>query len=1210
MATSESTALLPTPRHKKAKRGARESREASAKLDTFSGVFVPTTLNVLSILMFLRFGFIIGQMGIAGTMGLLVLSYFINGLTVMSISAISTNGTVKGGGAYYMISRSLGPEFGGAIGIIFCLGQILNAALNVVGLIEPMLVNFGADSGVVAQILPVGYWYKFGYSSVVLFLCTSVAMVGAQLVSQTGFYLFIILFLSTISVPISAIFKKPFYPLSPPWEMLKYTGLSWETFRVNLWPQFTAGAAGSMMPPGVKENFRNLFGIFFPATAGIFAGASMSGELKNPSKSIPEGTIKGLTLTFVLYTSVILAIGSSTPRSLLHHDIGIIQTINLHSLVVISGEVATSLFSVIMGIVSAAAMLTAIAGDRIVPGLDAFSRVKKSAAQKTWAGIYSIMGCWILAQVCLFADINQIATFITMAFLMTFIVTNMACWLLRIGSAPNFRPSFRYFSSKTAGLGVIMCLVAMFIVDGLSATLIIFFLLSLILVIHYCTPPSHFGDISQLLIYHQVRKYLLRLKLQMSVKYWRPQILLLVDSPRTSWNLIGFCNHLKKGGLYILGHVVISDNQQEDTVTLFKEVKKQKLAWTKLRDMLSIKAFVQIAWGPSLAWGVRNVYLGSGLGGMRPNITVLGFYDFAKHGLDAFSASGGAGHLLPTDSCRSERKVSIAQWVQIVEDLVIMQATVAVAANFGELQLPTTKIQPHHFWQKYKKKMKLDKSKRRFIDLYPIQMSSINQRDDGKSVLSTNFDTYTLILQLGAILATVDEWKYNYQLRVIAFVETTSEIDEEYTRLASLLESLRIDAVIRVIALDDGTLSCYNFIVKGYNRTPFNMKEFNQIDAVLRGDQWWRNLCNARDALREIDRKKVLRQQSKVFLNEIRKPETTKFTPLDLGTSSTVVNYGSTYIDQSNPMASRQRRATLSNLQQQGMSLSFKSAGGYFPADNDSDSESESEEPSECPTPQVVVTESPALVGRSSPPPSSPVVEGSSPLSEGDQVSLRSSVSNLRPNFSAVKIPEAQVANEEEDNDDDDAKPSIQFKEEGEDPLDKPEEEGEKELMISVPSSRSRGSSNSKKPPRTIINNSEINDQLRTPQFLAQEDDDLDAVPSLPSLDSPKKPPKRPTLPRTQSGITQRQLQEELKGLTFSDLPAKGQHLILNQLMKKVSPRKETEVIFSTLPAPIIGTHKSDHDSVDYTHNLAVWFEGLPPTLLFNSQTVTVTTNL
>jgi potassium/chloride transporter 9 len=94
------------------------------KLGTFAGVFVPVTLNVLSILMFLRFGFLLGQAGLVGMMGMLIAAYAINLLTTLSISAIATNGTVRGGGAYYLISRSLGPEFGGSIGIVYYLGSV------------------------------------------------------------------------------------------------------------------------------------------------------------------------------------------------------------------------------------------------------------------------------------------------------------------------------------------------------------------------------------------------------------------------------------------------------------------------------------------------------------------------------------------------------------------------------------------------------------------------------------------------------------------------------------------------------------------------------------------------------------------------------------------------------------------------------------------------------------------------------------------------------------------------------------------------------------------------------------------------------------------------------------------------------------------------------------------------------------------------------
>ena len=116
------------------------------KLGTWDGVFMPVTLNVLGIILFLRFGFILGQAGLIGALALLVGSYAIDTLTVLSLNAISTNGQVRGGGAYYLISRSLGPEFGGSIGLVFFFGQAFNTAMNTLGCVEILVNAFGAVS--------------------------------------------------------------------------------------------------------------------------------------------------------------------------------------------------------------------------------------------------------------------------------------------------------------------------------------------------------------------------------------------------------------------------------------------------------------------------------------------------------------------------------------------------------------------------------------------------------------------------------------------------------------------------------------------------------------------------------------------------------------------------------------------------------------------------------------------------------------------------------------------------------------------------------------------------------------------------------------------------------------------------------------------------------------------------------------------------------
>ncbi|CDO95805.1 unnamed protein product [Kluyveromyces dobzhanskii CBS 2104] len=1036
------------------------------KLGTFDGVFVPTALNVLSILMFLRFGFIIGQMGILGTFFLLILSFLIDLLTTLSISAISTNGTVRGGGAYYMISRCLGPEFGGSIGLIFFIGQILNSGMNIVGIVEPLMYNFGTTEGVLARVLPEGHWYQFTYSTILLLICLGVATIGSQTVSRAGNVLFWLLLASTISIPISVLFVKPFELNG-----IVYTGPSLQVLKQNLYPKFTKGAAGSVLKG--KESFNDLFGIFFPATAGIFAGAGMSSELRKPSKSIPKGTLWGLLLTFVCYSLVIVSLGCSVPKDSLHKDVQIIQTVSGFQSIILVGELSTSLFSVIVGMVGAAYVLEAISKDNILPGISIFGRNP----------ILCLLSSWFLTQLCLFSDVNKIATFITMTFLMTFIVMNMACFLLEISSAPNFRPSFTWFNRYTAFLGVMFSIVAMYVVDNVSASAVISSLCLLFVIIHYFCPPKPWGDVSQSLIYHQVRKYLLRLR-QDNVKYWRPQVLLMVDNPRTSWNLIKFCNHLKKGGLYILGHVTVASNFQSE----YQELNKQMKAWVNIRDMAGIKAFVQIGMGPTLPWGIRNVFMGSGLGGMKPNITVLGFFDLKNYiqkkrtpGVEPHSplrdemnmkATKNDGSIsidipncpkfdsLPTDDCKNEEKVKLQQWVQVIEDLSLMRSNIAVAYGFKNIILPqkndTTNV-------------------KKYIDLYPIQMSAtiVNENSSGE-VTTTNFDTYTLILQLGAILTTVPEWHKTHQLRVIVFVENETERYDEKKRIDALLSVLRIEAEVLVPSLDQ--FRVYNTIVKA------DLIAKDYVDETLKDDDWWRDLVNAR----------TRQHFSRRFTN----------------TEPTSIKVNGNHL---------KNKYDISNLQRLGVSLKMSSS---MPVTDIAVNESE-DESDYC---QGVNGSSSTLLNNADQGQGIHPVRSFKAL---DDASIRSN----RPVFSSKTMPKTKVIEEAT---------------------------GQQPTLVPV----------------------------------------VDRINEV----------KNPVLPPLSPCQSSSDMIESIDELTFNMLPSRAQHLILHDMMKQVSSK--SNLLLSTLPLPPLATHKNEQESLEYVQNIDIWLDGLPPTFLINSQSMTVTTAL
>lgn len=238
----------------------------------------------MGIILFLRFGFILGQAGLLGALLLLLIAYSVDALTAMSVSAISTNGQVRGGGAYYLISRSLGPEFGGSIGLVFFLGQALNAAMNVLGFVESLTDAFGESRGA-SGFLPEGPWWNFGYGSLVLVLSTLVCLVGSALFARATLFLAVVLGVAIIIIPVSSFTVAPFINEE---RGAYYTGWALATLRENLMPRFTSGAAGSSTG-ALPETWQSVFGVLFPAVTGMLAGASMSGDLRKPSKSIPKG---------------------------------------------------------------------------------------------------------------------------------------------------------------------------------------------------------------------------------------------------------------------------------------------------------------------------------------------------------------------------------------------------------------------------------------------------------------------------------------------------------------------------------------------------------------------------------------------------------------------------------------------------------------------------------------------------------------------------------------------------------------------------------------------------------------------------------------------------------------------------------------------------------------------------------------------------------
>ncbi|XP_044074867.1 solute carrier family 12 member 9-like isoform X2 [Siniperca chuatsi] len=765
----------------KAGRDCRRSKEKTArKLGVVFGVVIPTLLSMFSVVVFLRIGFVVGQAGLYESIAMFLVAYLIITMTVLSVCAISTNGALDAGGAYYMISRALGPEFGGSIGIMFFFANVCCTALYVLGLVEAIMSAFGIpEEGAAAvaglhQVLPSGYWWSLLYGTVLLLLCFIVCLVGAHIYAKAAFIIFIIVTTVLASIVISFFFVGPIVVILPDKSGLNstslstanYSGFRLHTLEANLLSNYTVDyTTGAMM------SFATVFAVMFNGCTGIMAGSNMSGDLKNPSYSIPRGTLAAVIITYITYNLLSLLTAWSCERHLLQRDYSFLGDINIWPPLVTVGIYFSTMSAAMSNLIGASRILYALSKDNLFGGVLALVR-KTSGSGNPWA---SVLVSWLLVQVVLFTGkLNTIAGIVTIFFLLVYAAVNLSCLALEWASAPNFRPSFRCFTWHTCTLGILGCLVMMFLINAIYAFASIAFMLLLLMFIHYLGPISHWGCISQALIFHQVRKYLLMLDVRKDhVKFWRPQVLLMVANPRSCTGLMTFINDLKKSGLYVLGHVKLGllDGLPSDPL------QNRYDSWLSLVDHLNIKAFVNLTLADSVRHGVQNLLFITGFG----------------HGLDAVSPSidprEQRSPFFPNVRCAEEPKdLQEEEYVSVIADAVKMGKNVTLARYFNQFNREAVlgsrkKIGGHR------------NMSGPFVDVWPLNLL----RPDSRGYV----DICSLfLLQLACVLHETRAWS-QARLRLFLCVEAGCSLkEEEETKLQAMLKELRISAQVQMVAWD------------------------------------------------------------------------------------------------------------------------------------------------------------------------------------------------------------------------------------------------------------------------------------------------------------------------------------------------------------------------------------------------------------------------
>ena len=405
--------------------GGKESTLISQKFGTFNGVIRPTILTILGVMMYLREGWVVGNAGLGGALLIILTAYFITGTTSLSLSSITTNMRLGAGGVFTIATQSLGMEVGGSIGIPFYLAQALSTAMYIYGFMEGWVFIF-PDHPPLLVVLGV-----FSVVFAISFISTTLAF-RIQFLVMTG----VILALASMFFGLKTV------------EELQ---------RPLLIGDFADG------------NYWLLFSVFFPAATGIMVGASLSGNLKEPRKSIPVGTITAWALSLLVY--IALAVWYSviaTPEELQSNLLIAVEKAFWGPAVLI-GILSSCFTAALSSFVASPRTLQALASHKITPYSSFFGKMNKEEPRNA-----ILFTGFLILFTLMVGDLNAIARVVTVFFLMTYFVINFILVIENQLSLVSFRPTFR-IPSYVPLLGSLASVSAIVIVSpfiGLACILI------------------------------------------------------------------------------------------------------------------------------------------------------------------------------------------------------------------------------------------------------------------------------------------------------------------------------------------------------------------------------------------------------------------------------------------------------------------------------------------------------------------------------------------------------------------------------------------------------------------------------------------------------------------------------------------------------------------------------------------------------------------
>jgi len=522
--------------------------------------------------MYLRFGWVVGNVGLTGTLVIVTLSTSITFLTAMSIAAIATDQRVRTGGAYYMISRSLGIESGGAIGIPLYLAQALSVALYTVGFAES-LVN----------VFPQLNFRIVGLTTTAA--VAVLALISARVAIRAQYF---IMFGIAISL-LSFVLGGPVPPSDP--EVIE-----------------TAERQ--------SEGFWIVFAVFFPAVTGIMAGVNMSGDLKNPTKSIPLGTFAAIGVGYLIYMTLpVLLAGRADAASLIDNPL-IMRDMAWWGDAILIGVWGATLSSAVGSILGAPRVLQALARDGVLPRW--LRWLGRGEGKDDIPRIGTLVTMIVALTAVYYGSLNLIAPILTMFFLTTYGVLNLTAGIERLLKSPSFRPKFNVHWSFSM-LGAIGCMGVMFLINAPATIFALIFVVVIYVWLRSRELRTAWGDVRRGIWMALIRAGLMRMRVEEDAKTWRPHPLVFTGAPTRRYHLVEFASSITLNR----GILTLSSILKSDDIALGRKKAMEK----QIRESLAkkgIQCLVRITSAPDPYVGMERLVESYGLGELVPNTIVMG----------------------------------------------------------------------------------------------------------------------------------------------------------------------------------------------------------------------------------------------------------------------------------------------------------------------------------------------------------------------------------------------------------------------------------------------------------------------------------------------------------------------------------------------------------------------------------------------------------